>query len=399
MSSPAEPDVDARADVPGPADAADAVVIPPDTPPGFITRLAEAMLDAGEVTKSARNNEQGYNYASAEAILAAVRAPLLRRGIILLAQPRDFTEHEIRSRSGTAGTRVVIEVDYTFRADDGELVVERWRGEGQDYGDKAYGKAYTNALKTLIRSEWLLPTDTGDDPEASPSGERIAAGAAPELPPWARNTNAGRRRELGEALVPLIGVERARVLARTVNDSLGVIPDVVVSFAKGLVSHYALEGPGDVDERHRALYAATRQRNEEAAAAAEAQAERAAADAGQAAAEDPDAPAPDIPADVEPESAEDPAPDDLELNAQAAAQAAGDDRPPAGSIDTAGELPDDLVDAARTGDPAAIADVDERLRALGCVCKNPAAVELELGDVPARGISDECALKGHGIPF
>jgi hypothetical protein len=141
--------------------------------PTLAERIAEAMSEAGEVTKSATNTEQKYKYATAEAILGAIRGPLFARGVLLAPDLENVEEQEITSSRGTKGTRAIAHVTFTF-TDGRESLVCRWRGEGQDYGDKAYGKAYTNAIKTFIRSAWLLPTEH-DDPEASPSGDRMAS--------------------------------------------------------------------------------------------------------------------------------------------------------------------------------------------------------------------------------
>lgn len=150
-------------------------------PEPLAAKIAAAMLEAEEVTKSSRNKEQGYNFASAESILAAVREPLLKRGVTMLPSRTAVRETEIQSKSGTRGTKVAI--DLTFEFDDGaQTKVYEWTGEGQDYGDKAYGKAYTNAVKTFIRIGWMLPTEH-DDPEGSDPGERVAVATGPAFGP------------------------------------------------------------------------------------------------------------------------------------------------------------------------------------------------------------------------
>lgn len=173
----------------------------PATSP-LAARLAEAMAAAAEVTKSSRNTDQGYNYASAEVILAAVRKPLLERGIILIPQPRSIEEREVQFRRGT-GTLATVTVDFTFI--DGltseRLVIEGWVGQGQDSGDKAVGKAYTSAIKTFIRAAWLLPTEdpTGEQQERVPS-----AGADP----LGSRADEETRVAAVNALTKIVGEER-----------------------------------------------------------------------------------------------------------------------------------------------------------------------------------------------
>lgn len=310
-------------------------------PAPLVTAIALAMAEAGEVTKSSTNVDQGYKFASAEAILGAVRLPLLTRGVLLTAHPRTYEEREITARSGSKGTLIVVGLDFTFRNGAGEeLVIGDWRGIGQDYGDKAIGKAYTNAAKTFVRTNWLLPTEH-DDPEASPSGERVAAA---DTPAWAKDATRARLKKLGENLEPLIGVDAARELVQAVKGNLGVFPDVLVTFSGAIRSR--MPADADLTDAERLI------RETEAAEAA--------ADlAAQAAAEAPDEePPPDagIPIDDD-----DPPPPE---------------GPPAGSV-IVEEIPEN---------PAKAVGV---LKAAGCICDDP------LGDTHA----DACPISGHGIPF
>jgi hypothetical protein len=60
-----------------------------------------------------------------------------------------------------------------------------WAGEGDDPADKGLGKAYTNAIKTFARLQFLIPQ--GDDPEADASTDQRsadrAAASAPKIAP------------------------------------------------------------------------------------------------------------------------------------------------------------------------------------------------------------------------
>jgi hypothetical protein len=99
------------ADEPDDLEAAQAAALTVDARAGdaeLVTAIAAAMAHAGAVTKSSRNAEQNYSYASAESILEATRGPLLERGVLLIQRPRDWTVEEVRSRSGT--------VDVHYRA-------------------------------------------------------------------------------------------------------------------------------------------------------------------------------------------------------------------------------------------------------------------------------------------
>lgn len=337
--------------------------------PTLAERIAGAMGEAGEVTKSDENREQGYKFASAESILKAVREPLLERGILLFPHVDELVEHEITSRGGTKGTRVVIGVTYRF-TDGREELVAKWRGEGQDYGDKAYGKAFTNALKTFIRSAWLLPTEH-DDPEARPSGDRVSAGGA-ELPAWARKATPARMAELPPVLAPVLGVDRTRAMLQAIKGTLGEVPDVAIATLKLAGAYYtaALEELGALEDAKRERLVL----EEQAAADAKAKAE---ADAAQAAAEEPDSPAPGD---------------------------AGEPVTQAELAETSGPAPGSVVLDPPLPASAPPAAIEMRLRNEGgCTCTDPVVAhewagsdELPPDDI--RGfIDDNCPV--HGIAF
>ena len=199
--------------------------------PTLASTVAEAMAAASQVHKERENTDQGYKFASAEAILGAVRGPLLERGVMLFPSVDNVEEVEITSRNGAKGNRVKLHVSFMF-TDGREQLVANWRGEGQDYGDKAYGKAYTNAVKTFIRTAWLLPTEH-DDPEASSPGERIPN----EAPAWQREVTKARYDELWELLVARLGENTASAFVQGIGQSWTYLPDGVVAIVKALAPH------------------------------------------------------------------------------------------------------------------------------------------------------------------
>lgn len=359
-------------------------------PPSLVARLASAMAEAGRVVKDGRNTEQNYAYASVEAVLEEVRRPLLERSIILVTVVTGADEQPIRSRSGTEGTALTLTVDFTFYdgLSDAILTVPGWRGQGQDYGDKVYGKAYTNAIKTFVRTTWLLPT--GDDPEAD-NPERIPKGAPPELPAWATPATSARKAELGAAIIPLLGRDAARGIIASVQGTLGHTPDVLVGYTKLLVDAIAEADPGEVvkaiGERRAEL---------EAERVAKAEAATAAADkAAQDAAEAPDA---EAGSDRDPTDDED---QELAEAKAAAAEAKAEeeedvDGPPPGEENTGPapgtlELPEEFAganEAAKT----------RMLATAGCICPDPLSDPQGLEE-QREAYDDACPVKGHGIPF
>jgi hypothetical protein len=365
-----------------------------EAPPSLVSRLAEAMAEAGRVVKDGRNTEQNYAYASVEAVLEEVRRPLLERSIILLTVVTGADEQPIRSRSGTEGTALTLTVDFTFYdgLTDAILTVPGWRGQGQDYGDKVYGKAYTNAIKTFVRTTWLLPT--GDDPEAD-NPERIPKGAPPELPAWATPATSARKAELGAAIIPLLGRETARGIIASVQGTLGHTPDVLVGYTKLLVDAIAEADPGEAVKAigaRRAELEAERVAKAEAATAA---ADKAAQDAAEA--PDPEAGSDRDPTDDEDQDVDvDPETGESPEDPKSYADVEDVDGPPPGEENTGPapgtlELPEEFAganEAAKT----------RMLATAGCICPDPLS-DPEGLEEQREAYDDACPVKGHGIPF
>lgn len=305
----------------------------------FKQRWAAAQAEVGRIAKRGRNTQQNYDFASVEDILDAIRGPLLTRGIVL-TQTMDHNlvkVEEITASSGAKGQRMTVWVDFTLRdAWSDETIEAHWPGVGEDYGDKAIGKALTSAMKTWLRGTWLLPT--GDDPEAS----------APQAPWWQLDANGSTRTKAIADLTDLLGRDNAKVLV----DQLAVRFD-------GSLPVAALVGAKEVT----IAWAAIMENERQAVAARKAAQE----------------------APVEPKKPEPPFPTDEEAGVAPGPVYASQEAPlPApGSI-----MPPVSPEEALAGPATA----GELFRAAGCICSDPLAE-----DPVAHRI--DCPIAGHGIPY
>ncbi|MGH2869320.1 MAG: ERF family protein [Solirubrobacteraceae bacterium] len=142
------------------------------------SKLAQVVGEVGYVAKDGKNDFQNYRYTSAEALLAAIRGPLSSRGVILMPSLVDIGEREYTTSKGKASIITTARVRFTFvDGESGETHACEWAGQGDDPADKGLGKAYTNAIKTFLREQFLIPT--GDDPEADSSTDSRAADRSP----------------------------------------------------------------------------------------------------------------------------------------------------------------------------------------------------------------------------
>lgn len=141
-------------------------------------KLAEVVAELGYVAKDGKNEFQGYKYTSAEALLAAVRDPLSTHKIALVPSLTAISEREYTTSKGKASVITTAHVRFTLvDGETGEKHECDWAGQGDDPADKGLGKAYTNAVKTFLRQQFLIPQ--GDDPEADKGADERGADRQP----------------------------------------------------------------------------------------------------------------------------------------------------------------------------------------------------------------------------
>lgn len=135
------------------------------TAPSLAEKLVEVMAEVTSVEKDGHNDFHDYDYTTAEAMLAAIRGPLSERGIILCPSVMAV------EKQGTL-TTMHLSIDIRDSESD-EKINAIWYGTGDDKGDKGLYKAYTGALKTFLRAQFLLPME--HDPEADESTDKRGA--------------------------------------------------------------------------------------------------------------------------------------------------------------------------------------------------------------------------------
>jgi hypothetical protein len=151
----------------------------------LMMRLVEVASEMGPIPKAGYNSAQRYHFASAEDLIGAIREKLLARNVLVLAYEH-HTDERMRTTSG-GGESAVTTVHLVFllvAADTGERIELMWPGRGEDPMDKGIGKALTNAIKTFLRQQFLLPW--GDDPEADEGTDARAGGNTTNLIEQAR---------------------------------------------------------------------------------------------------------------------------------------------------------------------------------------------------------------------
>jgi hypothetical protein len=129
------------------------------------------------------NNRNGYSYARETDFIAALRPLLELHGVTIRPVEYQVLTNEAFTRgSGGSAYRVVVLATFEFLHSSGDKATAQAIGEGQDNGDKAFYKAMTGAMKYVLRQSFC--TETGDDPDDTPSYEQERAAPKPaSVPP------------------------------------------------------------------------------------------------------------------------------------------------------------------------------------------------------------------------
>jgi hypothetical protein len=136
------------------------------------SKLAKIMGEVGYVQKDARNDHQGYKYASAEAVLRKVNAACSREGVCIQSST-ELLKYDTRVKvNGKSENYALVRLTLHFRY-GGEDCSAQGLGEGADAGDKAIYKANTGAMKYALSSAFCI--SWGDDPEADSSTDQRAS--------------------------------------------------------------------------------------------------------------------------------------------------------------------------------------------------------------------------------
>lgn len=150
-------------------------------------RIAAVMAEVGAIGKDRRNTQQNYSFRGIDDVYNVAHPLFVKHGIFSVPRVLKSERMERTTASGSTLLYSIVEMEYTFCAEDGSSVVASAVGEGMDSGDKATNKAMSAAHKYAIIQLLSIPTAEIKDSEyeshaVAPSGPRIApAASAPDV--------------------------------------------------------------------------------------------------------------------------------------------------------------------------------------------------------------------------
>lgn len=145
----------------------------------LIKKIAAASVEVGGALETdKRNQEQRYDYISADKILTVCGQALAKQGIVIFPALVDENIQIGKTRKG--GDRFDVKVDFTFIVSDGSAeMIFPWMGRGADYGvpDKALYKAITSGHKYFLMK--LLNVGAGNEDGEHDEEEKETKKSAP----------------------------------------------------------------------------------------------------------------------------------------------------------------------------------------------------------------------------
>jgi hypothetical protein len=154
------------------------------------TRIAavSAELSKDGISKSRKNQAQGYSFRGIDEVLNALAPLLAKHGLVILPRilSRECTEREAKSGGVLFSVTVSAAFDFVAASDGSSHTVQTF-GEAMDSADKATNKAMSAAYKYAAFLAFCIPTEGDNDADAhTPEAGARVAQAAPATVTHAR---------------------------------------------------------------------------------------------------------------------------------------------------------------------------------------------------------------------
>lgn len=128
----------------------------------------QAALAVEGISKSRKNEQQGYKFRGIDEVYNALSPLLAKHGLCILPRCTERTVVERTNAKGTALFYVTVRAEFDFVAsEDGSKHTVTTYGEAMDSGDKATNKAMSAAYKYAAMQAFSIPTEGDNDADAT----------------------------------------------------------------------------------------------------------------------------------------------------------------------------------------------------------------------------------------
>lgn len=134
-------------------------------PEKIFTAIPAIMQAVGAIAKDKKNTGQGYNFRGIDDIYNALHKHLAEHKVFVTKEILSHNREERESKKGAATLYSIIEIRFTYHAEDGSSIQDTAVGEAMDFGDKASNKAMSAAFKYSLMQVFCIPTIEEKDTE------------------------------------------------------------------------------------------------------------------------------------------------------------------------------------------------------------------------------------------
>lgn len=127
--------------------------------------INNVMSEIGSIGKNEKNQQQGFKYRGIDTVMNHLQPLFVKHKIFVVPQVNNSIREERTTAKGGTLIYSVLNVSFTFYAEDGSFVTAIVVGEGMDSGDKASNKAMSVAFKYACFQVLCIPTEEMEDPD------------------------------------------------------------------------------------------------------------------------------------------------------------------------------------------------------------------------------------------
>jgi len=143
-------------------------------------QIQKIMDEIAAIGKTHKNQQQGFSFRGIDDFYNMLHPLFAKHGVFCVPEIQEITREERTSKNGGAMTSTVVQMKYTFYADDGSSFWAKTAGEAVDSGDKSVTKAMAIAHKYALMQTFVIPTQEEKDPDFQ--AHELAPRAAPIKP-------------------------------------------------------------------------------------------------------------------------------------------------------------------------------------------------------------------------
>lgn len=149
--------------------------------------IVATMKDIGAVGKDQTNTFDKYKFRGIDDVYNALSPAMTKNGIFVVPEVLKMEQEDRTTQKGGTQIHTILNMKYTFYAEDGSNVVAVVVGEAMDRSDKSVNKAMSAAFKYACFQTFCIPTEEMKDadaesPEAGNKVERQKVYHRPDQP-------------------------------------------------------------------------------------------------------------------------------------------------------------------------------------------------------------------------